>query len=266
MDDEGLDTGAYTGDIAGQQGTGDGSTGGINPSWQEYLNEVPQEYHDKIIPAFEKWDRGVQDRFQKVHSQYEPYKQFIDSNIDAQTLQFGVNLLNMIEQNPKLVYDNLGSYYKFNETANSNGSGGQGQTDLETENDPYSEKISNIERQNQIMAAHLLKQQEERQLAEAEAELDRELTELQTKYKAQGGFNEQFVLAMMNNGMDAEEAVKQFYAFRDAEVKKYAQRPLIMGSGGGIPQFNTDVRKMDRQGANNLAIQMLRQAAAEKNQ
>lgn len=259
---EPLDDGGYTG--------GDGDTGvqqGINPSWQEYLNEIPQEYHDKVTPAFEKWDRGVQERFQKVHSQYEPYKRFIDSGIDPSSIEFGINLLNAVENNPRLVYDNLGTYYKFNETAgNSNGSGGQGQGDLETENDPYNERFANIERQNQIMAQHLVSQREAELVTQAEAELDQELSSLQNKYKPQGGFNEKFVLALMQNGVDAESAVKEYFTFRDSEVKKHAQRPLIMGTGGGVPQFNTDVRKLDRQGANSLAVQILQQAAAERNQ
>ena len=244
-----------------QQGDNNG-----NPAWQEFLNVVPQELHPQVTPVLEKWDKGVQERFQKVHSQYEPWKPILDAGVDPETTQFALNLLNSINENPRLVYDAIGSYHKFN--VPDNGSGGQGQLEPEVENqpDPYNEKFATLERQQQIMASHLLKQREAEVEAQEAARLDTELNEMREKYKDKGDFNEKYVLAMMVNGATTEEAVQSYFEFRDAELKRHAQKPLIMGSGGALPHLNTDVRKLNDKQAGELAVQMLAAAAAQRNQ
>jgi hypothetical protein len=259
-----VDGGGYTGEDNGltePQGTGGGSTG-INPSWQEYLNEVPQEFHEKIIPAFQKWDTGVQKRFDQVHQTYEPWKPIVDAGIDAETAQFALQLLNSINEDPKTVWEAIGNYHNFMGSA-----GGQGQVEpQQTEEDPYSGRFSELERQNQIMAAHLLKTQQREAEAQAEAQLDQELNQMRDKYKAQGAFDERFVLALMSSGMETEQAVQEFYSHRDNLLQQYGQKPLIMGTGGGVPQFNnTDVRKLSNGQTKDLVTQMLQQAAAERN-
>jgi hypothetical protein len=255
-----IDGGGYTGEDAGQQGTGD-STTGINPSWQEYLNDIPQEFHDKVTPAFQKWDQGVQERFTKVHQQYEPWKPIIDAGVDADTATFALKLLNNINDNPQVVWEAIGNYYNL--TGSPSGQGQQEPQQQTEDTDPYDGRFSELERQNQIMAAHLVENKRREAEAQAEAELDQELTQMRDKYKAQGDFDERFVLALMSNGMDTEAAVKEFYNFRDSQLQKYGQKPLIMGSGGGVPQFNNDVRKLSDGDTRNLITQMLNQANAE---
>lgn len=259
-----LDGGGY--DI-GSDVEPQGNDNNGNPAWQEFLEVVPQELHPQVTPLLEKWDKGVQERFQKVHSQYEPWKPILDAGVDPDTTQFALNLLNSINENPRLVYDALGSYHKFNASDN-NGSGGQGQLEPEAEaqNDPYSENIAKLERQQQIMASHLLKQKEAEVEAQEAERLDSELAEMKEKYKSKGDFNEKYVLAMMVNGASTEEAVQAYYEFRDSELKRHAQKPLIMGSGGAMPHLNTDPRKLNDKQAGELAVQMLAAAAAQRNQ
>lgn len=260
-----LDGGVYdVGSDVEPQGDNNG-----NPAWQEFLEVVPQELHTQVTPLLEKWDKGVQERFQKVHSQYEPYKPIIDAGIDSDTMQFALNLLNSIEENPRLVYDALGNYHKFNVPDGNGPAGGQGQLEPEVDpqNNQYNEKFATLERQQQIMASHLLKQREAEVEAQEAAKLDSELDQMREKYgKTKGEFNEKFVLAMMVNGDSTEEAVQKYYEFRDAELKRHSQKPLIMGSGGALPHLNTDPRKLDDKGTRELAVQMLAAAAAQRNQ
>lgn len=252
-------------DNSGYSGGEGQQDGGGNPNWQEFLEPLPAEYHDKVRPVLEKWDKGVQDRFSTVHQQYEPWKQFIDAGVDPDTTQFALNLLNSINENPQQVWQAIGEYYKLDSPAGS--TSGQGQQEPPVEEDPYNSRFSELERQNQIMAAHLVRQREAELEAQASQQLDTELSSLRTKYKAQGEFSEPFVLAHMQNGYSSEDAVRAYYEFRDAELSKHGQKPLIMGSGGGVPQFsNTDVRKLDNAGTKNLVVQMLQRAAAERNQ
>jgi len=258
-----IDGGGYDGGDGGQQGTG-GDSPGINPSWNEYLANVPQEHHQYVVPAFKAWDESVTKRFETVHQEYEPWKPLKEAGVDADTASFAVRLLNQINDNPQQVWEAIGQYYNLNGSPT-----GQGQEPQEgqLEPDPYDNRFSELERQNQIMAAHLVKQQEAQLNAQAEAELDSELTSMRQKYKAQGDFDENFVLTHIASGMDTEAAVKRFYEFRDQQLQRYGQKPLIMGPGGGVPSFNnTDVRKMSDGETRNLVAQMLNQANLQNKQ
>jgi hypothetical protein len=259
--DSGVDTGSNVGgDTGQQQGTeGNGSVG--NPAWNEFLQVVPQELHGQVTPILEKWDKGVQDRFQKVHSEYEPWKGIIDTGASPDEVNWALNLLNAVNTNPELVYRALKENYKFDDQPAEGSNTGQGQNEP-NQDDPYAARFAEIERQNQIMAQTLLAQREAEMQAQQDAELDKELTGLRKKY---GDFDEDYVLGKMFNGMTGENAVKAFVEMRD-RLMAQGPKPLIMGGGGGIPGNNTDVRKLDDSGTKNLVAQMLQAAAQQRNQ
>ncbi len=180
---------------------------------------------------------------------------------------FALRLLGAIEQDPATVYEAIGNFYKLNNGSDNTGGSGQGQDgpSNNTTEDPYASRFSELERQSQIMAQALVQNRQNELQAQAEAQLDQELSQMREKYKSQGDFDEKFVLAYMSNGMPAEDAVKAFYEFRDGMLDKHGQKPLIMGTGGGVPQFNnTDVRKLSDKDTRNLVVQFLEHAAAER--
>lgn len=259
----------YTGGDAGQQGTGD--QGGSNPAWNDLLNEVPQEFHHKVTPVLQNWDRGVQDRFQKVHSEYEPWQAVIKSGTDPETTQFALNLLNSVNNNPEMVYNALKDYYKFDQQSTQfNGSqNGQGQQEPQVV-DPYQQqfqqydqRFQELQRQNQIMANVLWEQQTKEQNIQADRQLDKELSSLKSKY---GNYDERYVLAMMQNGMSSEDAVRQYHSFAENVAKTHTPRPLIMGGGGSVPGQSVDVKKLSDAGTKDIVVQMLAAAAQQNRQ
>jgi hypothetical protein len=258
MPDDDLDSTGYAGEQQGQQQG--------NPAWSEFLQVVPQELHSQITPVLQKWDSGVNEKLQKVHSEYEPWKPIIKS-ADPEQATAALNMLNALQESPRMVYDALAEAYGFNTADNdSNGSqSGQGQNKSSVDDDPYNQRFADLERQNHIMAQHLISQREEQLRKQAEVELDQELSGLRNKYKSQGEFDERFVLALMQNGLSSEDAVKEYYSWRDQEVSRYGPKPFILGSGGGLPQKNVDVTKMSDQETKDLAVQYLRASAAERN-
>lgn len=247
--------GGYTGE--------EGSNGNNNPAWNEFLEVVPQELHGQVTPILEKWDKGVQERFTKVQSEYEPWKEFSGAGVDPETVRFGLNVLRSLEENPQMVYKAIGDYYKLNDAAKPGTE--QGQTEPKPDDDPlskYDSRFAEIERQNQLMAQVLIRQSEAKKEAEEDSRLDTELKSLRKEY---GDYNEQFVLAQMQNGSSAKDAVETYFNWRDAEVKRHVPRPLIMGGNGGyVPGQHTDVKKLNESGTKNLVVQML-QAAQEQN-
>lgn len=260
-------TGPFTGGSEGSAGGPDGGyTGGStgnesqgNPAWNEFLQVVPQELHSQVTPVLQKWDQGVNERFNKVHSEYEPYKPFKDAGIPPEDLQFAVNLMNSLTEDPQTVYKAIGEFYKLN-TPEPGSNSGQGQSGPPTEqDDPYSSRFSEIERQNQILAQHFIQQREAQENAQADYELDSELASLRQKY---GDYDERYVLALMQNGMGGDEAVQQFQSFVTNEAAKYRPKPLIMGGGGGLPGQRTDPKKMSDAETKNYVAQIL--AAAQQ--
>jgi hypothetical protein len=247
----------YTGGEVGQQGTDAG-----NPAWAEVLAEIPQEYHEKLTPHLEKWDKGVNDRFEKVHSDYQPWKQFRDAGVDPTQVQFALNVLNSLEENPKAVYDSIGNYYKDDPRFAGTGQGLE-EPKIDQDEEPWRKELEQLKRHNEILAQHALNQQQERQKQEADRWLDTTLEGLRKKH---GDFDEQYVMAMMLQlKVDPEQAVKIWQQKRDEMVKQYRPRPLLMGANGGMPGQTTDVRKLDDAGTKNLIVQML-EASRQQNQ
>lgn len=241
-----------------------GTDAGGNPAWNEFLNIVPQELHSQVTPILEKWDKGVNDRFQKVHSEYEPWKPVIGRGVDPETTNFALNLLDSINNNPEMVYNALREYYKFGETpqqqtGQQNVQTGQGQQ--EPTDNPYGKDIAELRRQNELIAQVLYDERQKSMEAQADSQLDNELASMKSKY---GEYNERYVLAMMQNGMGVEEAVKSYFEWRDQEVGKYGYKPLIMGSGGNMPSQNVDVKKLNDAGTKNLVVQMLQAAQQQQ--
>jgi hypothetical protein len=248
-------------DGPGYSGENDGTGDQGNPAWSTFFDVIPEEFHEKVKPVLQDWDKGVQDRFQKVHSEYEPWKPFVEGKVDPEHAQFALNLLNQLDSDPAQVYKAIGEYYKLNgETPGT--TPGQGQIEPPGEVDPYDTRFKTLEENNRVMAQILLAQKEAEEAQKADQVLDKQLTELR---KSHGDFDERYVLALMQTGSSAEDAVKGYMDFRDREVGRRVPKPLIMGgaSGGSLNQ-GIDPRKLDDKQTKNLVVQMLEAAASER--
>ena len=82
-----------------------------NPAWNDILQDFPVELHPKLTPHLESWDKGVQERIDKIHSDYKPWEQFIKAGVEPETVNFGLNVLNSLSENPQMVYEAIGKYY-----------------------------------------------------------------------------------------------------------------------------------------------------------
>jgi len=243
----------------GQQGySGNNGNPAGNPAWNEFLSVVPQELHPKVTPILESWDKGVNDRFAKVHSEYKPWDNVIKSGYDPEATQFALGVLQALNDDPEQVYKALGEHYGFT---------GQGQADqkedVNGEPDPYEPRFKELKEQNETLASYLMQKHEQEQIALAEAQLDKELSEMKGKY---GDFDEDYVLALLANDdeISTEDAVKAFITKRDQIISSHRPKPLIMGSGGSLPGQGVDPRKLDDKGTKSLIVQML-QAHQEAN-
>lgn len=264
-EDGGIDPGAGSGydPSQGQQGgQGDQGTPGGHPAFQEVYNILPQEFHEKVSPVLKQWEQNVNQRFEQVHSKYGPWDNFIKQGVDPEQVNWAVNMLNMLEQNPREVYDRIGQYFQFNgqPTDPTGGQGQGGQQQQQQTDDPYAERVTAAERQLRLMTDFLVQQQEKTSQAEADRWLDDLMSQAEKKY---GKFDQRFVAAQMAGGASIDQAVQAFQQLRQ-QWGAPPPPPLITGAGGGIANNSVDIKKMNDQQVSSLAAQYLQSAFREQ--
>lgn len=239
------------------------SVGG-HPAWQDILNAVPEQYHEALRPTLEKWDKGVQNRFQSLHSKYEPLKQYADYT--PEDLEVAINLKQAIEADPKAVYDLLAQTYNFLE---------QGATDGESvmeipedfDGDPQVyQQLQMTQQQLADQQATIAALQQQQELERAEEELDAYMKYLHDEH---GDFDDDYVVTLLANGVDGDEAVNRYNAIvakaggttstETAPAPKTA--PAVMSAGGGVPSRAIDPKSLSNSDTKDLVAQMLLQAA-----
>lgn len=83
-----------------------------NPAWNEYLENIPAGMHSLVTPAFQAWDRKVQERFQEIGQQWEPFKKFRDQNIDPEYLERAHSVAQQLQNDPVGVYASLHQFFQ----------------------------------------------------------------------------------------------------------------------------------------------------------
>lgn len=248
-----------------QQGTS-GGTDGVHPAWNEMLEKVPQELHSTVTPYLQQWNKSVNERFEKVHQEYEPWKPIV-KNYDPDTVNFAVQMLSALENDPQMVYKAIGDFYKLTEQQQGSPSAqGQNEPNKELEEKPWLNDLQQLRQENDMLARYVANQQQQQQFAQADAALDKELKELNKKY---GEFDERYVLGMLmaNKNMTTEQAVQEW----QSSIKSYAEKmgfagpkPFFVSPGGAIPGSNVDIKNASDKETKDVVIQML-QAAAQQN-
>lgn len=247
-----------------------GQPQGGNPAWTDLLGEIPQELHQKVIPHLQSWDKGVNDRFQKVHSDYEPWKPII-KNADPETTQFALQMLNSLEQDPKMVYKAIGDFYKDQLGDLVQPTPGQGQQEpkQDLEDKPWMTDLQQLKQENEMLAKIIHQGQQAQQNAAADAQLD---GDLKAAEKTHGKFDEQYVLGLLmaNRNLSVDQAVQQW----KNSIQQYAEqaglagpKPFFMGGGSPIPgQGNFDSKKASDKETKDVVVQYLQHAALQNKQ
>lgn len=241
---------------------------GIDSSWNDFVKYVPEDKRSELVPLI-----------QQRHTEYETLKgkyaswEKLDSNgIDAEAASKAVDLVTFIENNPNTVYEALGRHLGVTPQeaekmvdeevakATSTPAPAGHTVDFDINNHPDFVKMRDtVQTLAQVTLAEKQEAQREAQIAEATKELEKEFSELKSKY---GEFPEDEVLMRMQyKNMTAEEAYQEW----DKTVSSIRQRrpaPFVLSNGGQVPRGQIDVKKLSDKDAKNLALQNLLQANA----
>jgi hypothetical protein len=261
-----------------------------NPAWASFLEIIPSGLHDSVKKRLGEWDRGVDERFQKVHSEYEPYKWAKENQIKGEELQQAWGFWRQATDNPRFVYDTLGQHFNFGQPTPEQGQqvNSPVQTpqtefadDFADEGSPFditqNPQFQALQQQNQQLMEQFnqFSQQQEQQRLEAEATqwaegVNAQLTEkypnvdIQRVWQAAGG------AFAANPNVDPEKIVMDIAAQEQAYVDKIrsmtpagASAPQVMSPSGGSP-VGPDMAKLTNQQRDAAAVEMLRAAAANR--
>jgi len=242
---------------------------GGNPAWQPFLDALPTSLHSQVTPLLEQWDKGVQQRFEAIHEEYAPYKQFKEQSVDPETIGYALNLVNALNENPEQVWKSMGEYYNLtpaqqqqvdNAAQQQQGSSDNSWMDDEEYVDP---RIARLEEGVQTMAKMLMEEQQAKAQAAEDERLANELSGLKEKY---GEYDENYVLGRMLNGDSAEDAIKGYKEVTErilAENNRPPAPKVLGGGGGGVANTSVNPAKLSEPERRQLAMQMLQRAKQE---
>lgn len=243
----------------------------INPAWNDVLGLIPQTLHSQITPHFQKWDQNYQNSIQKVHSQYEPWKPFVEGGIDPENVNFSLGLMNAISENPQEVVNAIQTWMQeegVEQGQQGQQTGQQGQFDQTPQYDPSDitshPKFVEMEEALQTMAQIMLQQRESEQSVQQDQELEEELGRLKQEH---GDFDENYVISICANSdgeISLEDAIQMDQERTQTILSGRRQPgPPVLGSGGAFPNSVPDPRKLGSTDTRNLVASMLQQAKGQ---
>lgn len=237
-----------------------------HPAHEKLLSEIPEAWHQKVLPHLQEQDKYFQQEIEK----YGAYKEFVDAGVSPEILRGGVNLARAIETQPLDVYESLTDYLKQNGLLAAEAK----QAAREIMEDESGEDFDEIFDEENIPASlkreieELKNYQYQQQL---ESETQKELVKLETdvnNLKSKFAITEAHEVAiydLMNAAINAgreisvDEAARQLGAMLPGGLPSNTPRlnaepaPTIIGSAGGagiqaqnlqIPKGDQDKREM----------------------
>lgn len=254
-------------------GSGQGDGQGGNPAWNDFLSVIPQDLHEKVTPVLQQWDTKVQNGYQKVHQEYEPWKAIIKGS-DPETTQYALQMLSALENDPKSVYKAIGDFYKDqlgDLVQPGAGAGGQGQgepNNKDLDEKPWLADLNAIKQQNEMLTRVISSQQQSQQNAAADARLDNDLSAAK---KTHGEFDENYVLGLLmaNPQATVDDAVKTWKESITTWTEKLGMggpKPFFMGGGSSIPGNGVNIKQATDKQTKDVVVQYLQAAAMQNKQ
>lgn len=242
--------------------------------YADYLEKVPEGLRPVVEPTFKEWDANVTQRFQELHSQYEPWKQVTDQ-YQPDDVMGALQVASVLEEDPERFLAAFVEAYPELAQKALQGQGGtqqppstppsseQGLSDLDPE-DPVAQRIKSLEDQISQLTGTFTEQQQREQQQASQQYLDQVLSQLHEQH---GDFDDTFILSQIAFANRTPDQAIQ--AWNETKTKYMAPppptppAPPVISANGGIPSTVPEIEGMDRKETTNLVAQLLEQAARE---
>lgn len=217
-------------------------------AWAPILADIPKEFHGKIAPKLKSWDQGVSQRFQKIHEEYAPLKQFRDNGVTPEQLQNAWEISQALENDPVdfniRLRDMLVAQGRIQEAEAV-------QDKIEAqqeEDDPYTAQIQQLRSQQeqfqQTLQQAYLEEKNEQVMAEARSQVDAEIADLTSKigqmspaYLQEIGTRASIMGQQQHRIVslqEAHEATQRLIQFGN-QSRPGANAPRVSAGGGSLP-------------------------------
>lgn len=221
-------------------------TPNINPAW-DFLEKIPEEFHQHITPKLSEWDKN----FQEVQQKQAPYKEFIELGVPADDIQQSLQLRHLWNTNPKGLYEYLADQLQISQ--------GQEKEESKEKEDEYDiSQIPDLEKDPRFKAMQekvgqfdqlLEAQRLEEARQTAASEIDQQFQQAETKYgKLDSNLRERIAkIAIANRDQDLVKAAEEYFT-QWAPVKRASDSaPSVLGGNSGLPKQTAlkDLANMD---------------------
>lgn len=230
------------------EGQPEENSNGYPSTWSEVLNKIPSEFHESVAPALKSWDQGVTSRFEKLHSQYSPYEDFVKNGISADELRASYGIYQNLNSNPtgffERLRDTLIQQGLYEEAAEVQEKIEADDAD-EYEDNPLAQQLQQIQQQLSEREQQEQLQQQEYQMQQAVAQagqqIEQEFTDLESKV---GPLSDVLRKAVVDQAWSMQQRtgrdVPLEIAYQNlqniiAAQTKASSAPRTVSAGGGLP-------------------------------
>lgn len=222
----------------------------LNEFAQGILSKIPEEDRTVVGKYIKEWDGGVTQHLQKIHSEYEPYKELGD--IDD--LKTAMAYISMLQNDPATFIKTVTDAMK--EAGMSLNDNGEVEEEFEDtlvgmpkeyqkRLDSMEEMLGNMYEQFQ---GYTTTQEQDKQIAM----LDKVMSDLHSEH---GEFDDDWVLLQIERGKEPKEAVEMY-------EKKFGSPqgkppPTLLSANGAVRQDQVDPSKLSNEDKKKYAYQVL---------
>lgn len=245
-----------------------------HPAYDKLLAEIPQAWHEKVIPHLQEQDRSFQQQLEK----YTPYKEYVDNGVDPAYIEQSIQIAQAIAEDPVGIHQNLtralmqqGLLQEDAEEA-AEDMMGEFADNLTEDQLPESFRRELAERDDKLnsLEEYIQNQEFERETAYEYEAIEAEFAGIRDVYEVSEA-QEQAIVELMESAlvrgqdMSVVQAAKKLVELTGTGFKRVGpvdlsgEAPIVVGKGGnGVPFESINVPKDDR-GKKDMLAEMFKQ-------
>lgn len=229
----------------------------VHPAYEKVLAELPEAWHEKIVPHLQEQDKYFQQQLEK----YTPFKEFMDVDISPDVIRDSLRLAEVALTDPVYLYRTLAEQLREQGMLDEAEMVDK-QADIaeEASDDDDYELSPALRKEFEARDAKLKEQEEyiesvkfEAEVQYEQAELESQIEELTSRYEVSDVQMDK-ILKVLEIQLASDENATVFTAARElAEIAgiRYPAKgvnpkedaPTVLGGGGGVPSEAFEVPK-----------------------
>lgn len=243
----------------------------VHPAYEKVLAELPEAWHEKIVPHLQEQDKYFQQQLEK----YTPFKEFMDVDISPDVIRDSLRLAEVAVSDPVYLYRTLADQLRSQGLLDEAEFVEQEADKIEESDDDDYELSPALRKEFEARDAKLQEQEDYIENMKFEAEVQAEYSELETqiddltsRYDVSDAQMDK-ILKVLEIQLASDDNATVFTAARElAEITgiRYPAKgvnpkedaPTVLGGGGGVPSQPFELPK-DTKGKKAMLAQMFEQ-------